>query len=71
MLPDFSLSRVGFPRKLQINEVVSPRIRRVLKLAVSLQRPVTRLARETVLLLKEHLGPDSPDFPRERRSKAA
>jgi LysR family nitrogen assimilation transcriptional regulator len=69
MLPDFSLSRVGFPRKLQINEVVSPRIKRVLKLAICLQRPVTRLARESVRLLKENLGPDSPYFPGDLKSK--
>jgi LysR family nitrogen assimilation transcriptional regulator len=66
MLPDFSMTRTGYSRKLQNNEVVNPRIRRALKLAVCLQRPVTRLARETVGLLQQYVGPGSPYFANAR-----
>src|SRR5258706_5181059 len=61
ILPDFSLRRTSFSRKLQLNEIVGPRLKRELKVAVSLQRPVTRLARETVKLIRRYLGPGS-DF---------
>ena len=61
ILPDFSLQRSGFSRKLQLNEIVGPHLKRALKVAVSLQRPVTRLARETVKLIRQYLGPGS-DF---------
>jgi LysR family nitrogen assimilation transcriptional regulator len=61
ILPDFSLQRSSFSRKLQLNEIVGPRLKRELKVAVSLQRPVTRLARETVKLIRQYLGPGS-DF---------
>ena len=57
ILPGFSLQRTGFSRRLQLNEIVSPRLKRSLKVAVSLQRPVTRLARETVKLIRQFLGP--------------
>ena len=62
MLPDFSMSRSGSSRKLQLNEVVNPRIRRALKTAVSAQRPATRLVRETVKLIQHYLGAGSPYF---------
>jgi hypothetical protein len=61
ILPDFSLQRSAFSRKLQLNEIVGPRLKRTLKVAVSLERPVTRLARETVKLITHYLGPGS-DF---------
>ena len=60
ILPDFSLRRSSFARTLQLNEIVGPRLRRSLKVAVSTQRPVTRLARETVKLIRHYLG-SGPD----------
>ncbi len=61
ILPDFSLQRSAYARKLQLNEIVGPRLKRTLKVAVSLERPVTRLAREAVKLITHNLGPGS-DF---------
>jgi LysR family transcriptional regulator, nitrogen assimilation regulatory protein len=71
MLPDFSLSRASFPRRLQTNEVAAPRIRRALKMAVCLQRPVARVTRETARLLQKHLGPGSPYFSEPEKPRAA
>ena len=66
ILPDFSLQRsLGYTRKLQINDIVGPRLKRALKVAISHQRPVTRLARETIKLVNQYLGPDS-DFVKRR-----
>jgi LysR family transcriptional regulator, nitrogen assimilation regulatory protein len=59
ILPDFSLKRSSFAKTLQLNEIVSPRLKRSLKVAVSTQRPVTRLTRETVKLIRQYLGPGS------------
>ncbi len=59
ILPEFSLQRTGFSRRLQLNDIVSPRLKRSLKVAVSLQRPVTKLARETIKLIRQFLGPGS------------
>ena len=59
ILPDFSLKRSGFAKTLQLNEIVAPRLKRSLKVAVSTQRPVTRIARETVKLIRQYLGPGS------------
>ncbi len=59
VLPGFSLTRTSSAKRLQLNEIVAPRLTRTLKLAVSHQRPFTHLVRQTVGLLKEHLGPDS------------
>ena len=65
ILPDFSLRRSSFAKTLQLNEIVAPRLKRSLKVAVSTQRPVTRLARETVKLIRQYLGPGS-DFVKRR-----
>jgi len=59
ILPDFSLRRSSLARTLQLNEIVGPRLKRSLKVAVSTQRPVTRLARETVKLIRHYLGTGS------------
>jgi len=59
ILPDFSLKRSSFAKTLQLNEIVSPRLKRSLKVAVSTQRPATRLTRETVKLIRQYLGPGS------------
>ena len=59
ILPDFSLKRSSFAKTLQLNEIVAPRLKRSLKVAVSAQRPVTRLTRETVKLIRQYLGPGS------------
>ena len=59
ILPDFSLRRSSFAKTLQLNEIVAPRLKRSLKVAVSTQRPVTRLTRETVKLIRQYLGPGS------------
>jgi LysR family nitrogen assimilation transcriptional regulator len=59
ILPDFSLRRSGFAKTLQLNEITTPRLKRSLKVAVSTQRPVTRLTRETVKLVRQYLGPGS------------
>jgi LysR family nitrogen assimilation transcriptional regulator len=59
ILPDFSLKRSSFAKTLQLNEIVAPRLKRSLKVAVSTQRPVTRLTRETVKLIRQYLGPGS------------
>jgi LysR family nitrogen assimilation transcriptional regulator len=61
ILPDFSLQRSANARKFQLNEIVTPRLKRALKVAVSTERPVTRLAQETVKLITQFLGPES-DF---------
>lgn len=59
ILPDFSLKRSSFAKTLQLNEIVAPRLKRSLKVAVSTQRPVTRITRETVKLIRQYLGPGS------------
>jgi LysR family nitrogen assimilation transcriptional regulator len=64
ILPAFSLQRTVRSRQIQLNDIVSPRLKRSLKVAVSLQRPVTRLARETIKLIRQFLGPGSEIFER-------
>ena len=64
ILPDFSLKRSKLSGTLQINEIIKPRLTRTLKMAISLQRPVTRLTRETVKLIEQHLGSGSDDNKR-------
>lgn len=59
ILPDFSLTRTAFAKQIQLNEIVAPRLKRTLKIALSLQHPVSHLTRRTVELLREHLGPAS------------
>jgi LysR family nitrogen assimilation transcriptional regulator len=57
ILPAFSLQRSRFPRKLQINEIIRPRLARHLKVAISLQRPATYLTQQAVQMIRHHLGP--------------
>ena len=64
ILPAFSLQRTARSRQIQLNDIVSPRLKRSLKVAVSLQRPVTRLARETIKLIRQFLGPGAEIFDR-------
>ena len=44
---------------LQSNEIISPRLHRSLKLAISLQRPTTHLVKEAAKLIAQSMGPDS------------
>jgi len=55
VLPIFAIQRSTFQRRLQINEIVSPRLRRSLKMIVSKQHPGSYLMRETLSLLKQTL----------------
>jgi LysR family transcriptional regulator, nitrogen assimilation regulatory protein len=51
-----SLERSNYAHSLQANTIVQPSLERVLQVAITAQRPVTRLTRETVELIRQHLG---------------
>ncbi len=55
ILPSFSMQRSSIPRRLQVNEIISPRLKRSLKMAMSKQHPASYLTQETFGLIKESL----------------
>lgn len=55
VLPLFSMEKTSFPKRLQINEIVSPRLKRSMKLVVSKQNPASALMRETLALIRQSL----------------
>lgn len=59
VLPIFPVHRSSFPRRLQLNEIVSPRLKRSMKLVVSKQHPSSFLMRETASLIRQSLLKDS------------
>jgi LysR family transcriptional regulator, nitrogen assimilation regulatory protein len=55
VLPIFSMQLSSFPRKLQLNEIVSPRLTRSLKMIVSKHHPTSSLMRQTIDLIRHSL----------------
>ena len=55
VLPIFPVQRSSVPRRLQLNEIVSPRLKRSMKLVVSKQHPSSFLMRETASLIRQSL----------------
>ena len=55
-LPVHVVQESRFANKLQLNVISQPRLTRQLTIAVPLQRPTTRLARETIKLIQYYLG---------------
>jgi LysR family transcriptional regulator, nitrogen assimilation regulatory protein len=55
VLPAFSVTMRNMSDALQQNEIVQPRLTRALSVAISAQRPVTRVARESIELLEQYL----------------
>jgi len=51
-----SLDRNGPHRALRRSAIVRPTLKRVLTVAIMAQRPVSRLTRETVSLIRQHFG---------------
>lgn len=58
ILPAFSLTMRNLSGELQLNEIVQPRLTRALSVAVACQRPVTRLAQESIKLIQHYLSAD-------------
>jgi LysR family nitrogen assimilation transcriptional regulator len=56
ILPAFSLTMRNLSDKLQLNEIVQPRLTRALNIAIATQRPLSRVARESIKLIRQHLG---------------
>jgi len=54
-----SLDRSGSRQALRRTAIVRPKLKRVLTVAIMAQRPVSRLTRETVSLLRQYLGAPS------------
>ena len=55
ILPIFHMQRNPFLRKLQFNEIVSPHLKRSLKMVISKQHPTSYLLRETITLIRHSL----------------
>jgi LysR family nitrogen assimilation transcriptional regulator len=55
VLPIFSMQRSTFPKRLQLNEIVSPRLKRSLKMITSRQHPTSFLMRQTIELIRHSL----------------
>jgi LysR family nitrogen assimilation transcriptional regulator len=55
----YEARRGSMLRGLQSNEIISPRLHRSLKLAISLQRPTTHLVREAARMITQSLGQES------------
>jgi LysR family transcriptional regulator, nitrogen assimilation regulatory protein len=51
ILPAFSVERNAHARKIQVNEIISPKLKRFVKMAMSKQRPTSLLVRETFALM--------------------
>lgn len=56
ILPAFSLTMRNLSDTLQLNEIVQPRLTRALNIALAAQRPLSRIARESIKLIQQHLG---------------
>ena len=56
ILPAFSLTMRNLSEELRLNEIVQPRLTRALSVAIASQRPVSRLARESIKLIQEYVG---------------
>ena len=55
ILPSFSLTMRRLSEALQQNEIVQPRLTRTLNVAISTQKPLTRLTRESMEFLQHYL----------------
>lgn len=67
ILPAFSLSMRNLSSKLQLNEIVQPRLTRSLNIAVASQRRLSKLASESLALMQDYLS--SPPW-QEKTAKA-
>jgi len=59
ILPASSVSLSNLSGQLQLNEIVQPRLARALNLAIASQRPMTQAVRESIKLIRLHLGDGS------------
>ena len=56
ILPASSVSLSNLSGQLQLNEIVQPRLARALNLAIASKRPMTQAVRESIKLIRLHLG---------------